>query len=649
MNADTEKYADLCIIFENYITSKDLTKALSLAKQDNISVFQIVLSYNMISIARFLQALSRYFEVDFYQGRNFRAVDKLDKELEAIIQDQHSVKARLIKASHSRRKTVQLVCPARLTLSQLKKQIAYCKTTCIPCLLTDRESFRAAIENQYSKTLSTHAIYGLSNQFQNASACSLFLSTTSRKIAILGVITILALVVSAFLHYFPETHLLSLIGLALSPIFLALISLRLWAVLTIIRQSFEKRDRTADPEYIGQNIGSYPVYTILVPLYKEARILPSLTKALQELDYPKEKLDIKLIMEEDDQATIDKANSLDLPYYFECLVVPHSLPKTKPKALNYALTFAYGDYVVIYDAEDRPDKDQLKKALAYFSQGASNLVCLQASLGIYNAKTNWLTKQFTVEYSTLFYGLLPTLSQLKLPFLLGGTSNHFKINALKHVGGWDAFNVTEDADLGIRLYRKGFSCATFPSTTYEESCTSFPAWFGQRTRWLKGWLQTWCVHMQNPKKLFQDLGTKNFLCVQVILGGQILASFSYPIFWGSLLYFTFVAPPQSLLLTEAWERLFLISLSLILVSYFITGLLGLLALKNRHNASVSCAVIWIPFYWICISVAAYRALFQFFTKPFHWEKTDHGHSLPVPIANSINKERKLLEVDRIVR
>ena len=188
--------------------------------------------------------------------------------------------------------------------------------------------------------------------------------------------------------------------------------------------------------------------------------------------------------------------------------MPDLQPRTKPKALNYALPLARGEYVVIYDAEDRPEPGHLRQALRAFRAGPSNLAAVQARLNLYNTnlyntKENWLTRQFTIEYCALFDGLLPALDRLRLPIPLGGTSNHFRASALRWLMAWDPFNVTEDADLGIRLARYGYRCRMLGSTTYEEAPARPMSWLKQRTRWLKGYMQTWRVHMNHPGALWR--------------------------------------------------------------------------------------------------------------------------------------------------
>ncbi|MCB1510114.1 MAG: glycosyltransferase, partial [Hyphomicrobiaceae bacterium] len=238
-----------------------------------------------------------------------------------------------------------------------------------------------------------------------------------------------------------------------------------------------------------------PVYSVLVPLFREAEVLPGLVRALYRLDYPPEKLDILIILEAVDAETLAVAKSLGLPGHFRIVIVPDGAPRTKPKALNFALRFARGAFVTVFDAEDVPEPTQLLDAVDAFRRARGRrLGCVQARLNIYNHRSSWLAAQFTLEYSALFDGMLPALQRLRLPIPLGGTSNHFPRSILDELGGWDPFNVTEDADLGIRLARAGYEIEMLASTTWEEAPATIRDWLPQRTRWLKGWMQTYLVH-----------------------------------------------------------------------------------------------------------------------------------------------------------
>lgn len=428
---------------------------------------------------------------------------------------------------------------------------------------------------------------------------------------------------------------LLLIGVALAPVetvrlvtglatlfFALVVLLRLLACINLVMTMPLRLVRRSSPRIRDADL---PVYTVLVPLFREANVAPGLIRALAKLDYPAAKLDIKLILEACDPETIEKIRSLHLPGAFEIIVVPDMQPRTKPKALNYALQLARGDYAVIYDAEDRPEPEQLRAALAAFRAGPPNLACVQARLNFYNAGENWLTRQFAIEYSALFDGLLPALQALRLPIPLGGTSNHFRMPALKWLGAWDAFNVTEDADLGMRLYRRGYTCRVIDSTTLEEATCRFGPWLRQRTRWLKGFMQTWLVHMRRPVKLWRELGTARFLGFQVVIGGMIFSALIHPWFYVLVAYETItgglLSAPTSLIGVHLW----LLALCNVALGYLASMGLALLALRWR-GAGLSPHVPFMPFYWLLISFAAYRALYQLIRAPFHWEKTEHGLS-----------------------
>lgn len=399
--------------------------------------------------------------------------------------------------------------------------------------------------------------------------------------------------------------------------FFLLISLRLGAC---FMRGQLLRAFNSGREHHPDNLQNLPVYTILVPLFKEAHMLPQLVEALNNLTYPPAKLDIKLLLEEADPATLAAVKQMHLPPHYEVLIVPHFYPLTKPKALNYGLQFAKGEFVVIFDAEDIPEPDQLMRALVLFHQNGERLATVQAKLNFYNPRQNWLTKQFTIEYCSLFDGMLPAYSIFGLPLPLGGTSNHFRTHILREVEAWDAYNVTEDADLGMRLYRCGYSSLVLPSTTYEEACSGFKNWFWQRTRWLKGWMQTYYVHMRNPFQLYRDLGCWKFLGFQAIIGGPIFSALVHPVFLGVLLWqMTTDTPLDNLSLIGLW----VLSLFNLSVGYIATMWLGLITLKMRQYAAFAFGVLTIPIYWILISFAAYRALVQLIYAPFYWEKTEH--------------------------
>jgi cellulose synthase/poly-beta-1,6-N-acetylglucosamine synthase-like glycosyltransferase len=370
-----------------------------------------------------------------------------------------------------------------------------------------------------------------------------------------------------------------------------------------------------------------PVYTVLVPLHRETSVLAQLLEALDDLRYPRDKLDVKLILEESDIPMRRAVARLALSPPYEVLTVPCLGPQTKPKALNYALAFARGDLVTIFDAEDAPDADQLLAAAARFAHLPPETVCLQAKLAFYNSDDNWLTRQFALEYAVLFELLLPMLASLGLPLPLGGTSNHFRRRSLERVGGWDAHNVTEDADLGIRLHRLGYRAAMLEAVTEEEANSALGNWLAQRARWLKGWLQTWLVHMRDPALLWHELGASGFLLVQALMLGTLVSALVHPLFLGWTVwrlstgtFFPPVAEPAALVMTS-------LSLAVLVAGYGIGMAAGVVALRRRKLGRLWPAVLTMPAYWLLQSLAAWMALWQFVRAPFHWNKTRHGLAL----------------------
>jgi glycosyltransferase involved in cell wall biosynthesis len=403
-------------------------------------------------------------------------------------------------------------------------------------------------------------------------------------------------------------------AIPLSLVFIAITALRLLAVRAEL--SVESRPRVPDARL--------PVYTVLVPLYRESRCLPELIQALDGFDYPAVKLDVKLLVEEGDRETRSALERVHLPGHFEVLVLPDGQPRTKPRALNMGLVLARGSFVAVFDAEDRPDSGQLREALHAFARTGPHLGCVQARLAIDNIRDHPLTRLFALEYAGLFDALLPALSRSGLFFPLGGTSNHFRTEVLDRLGGWDAWNVTEDADLGVRLARAGYASTTIASTTYEEAPNTFHAWLKQRTRWLKGYALTWMVHMRSPRRLLRDLGWRNFLVFQAFIGGVPLSAIMLPIFLTSV--FAHTAAGLWLTGEGGWAHSATEGLELLnLVLGFGTAIaLGAIGADRRNLSWLNRWLPLMPLYWLLGSAAMWRATFQMLHAPHLWEKTEHG-------------------------
>lgn len=367
-----------------------------------------------------------------------------------------------------------------------------------------------------------------------------------------------------------------------------------------------------------------PMYSILCPLYREAHVLEQFLKAVDTLDWPKNKLDVQLLLEEDDTATIEAARHLKLPSHVRVTVVPDSQPKTKPKACNFGLSHIKGEYVVIYDAEDMPDPQQLKKAYLAFTRLPASYVCLQAKLNYYNPHQNWLTRFFTAEYSLWFDVILNGLQSISTAIPLGGTSNHFRARHLLELKAWDPFNVTEDCDLGVRLFKYGYKTAIINSTTLEEANSNLLNWFRQRSRWIKGYIQTYFVHMRNPIRLTRELGV-HALFFQLTVGGKIAFMLINPFLWtATIAYFTlyrYVGPAiESIYPT--W--VFYMAASSLAFGNFLFLYYYMIGTAMRKHWGVIKYVFFVPIYWLMVSIAAGMALFQFISNPHYWEKTHHG-------------------------
>ena len=365
-----------------------------------------------------------------------------------------------------------------------------------------------------------------------------------------------------------------------------------------------------------------PTYTVLVPVFKEANIVPQLVGNLGKIDYPPDKLEVLVLIEEEDHLTRDAYLGSNPPPNFHIVTIPKGTPQTKPRACNVGLFFASGEYLVIFDAEDAPDPDQLKKCVVAFRRGGPKTVCVQAALNYFNADENALTRMFTLEYNYWFDYMLAGLDAADLPIPLGGTSNHFRTAALIELGGWDPYNVTEDADLGIRASAMGYRVGVVNSTTMEEANTSIPNFIRQRSRWIKGYMQTSLVHARRPVSLIRKIGLRRFASFALLIAGTPITFLGViPLY--VLTVFTIFIP------TEWLSPFFPVWLLWITLVNFIIGNSAMvyLSMMGPYKRGTFDLILWSllnPVYWILHSAASYKALWQLLFKPHYWEKTEHG-------------------------
>ncbi|AML49907.1 glycosyltransferase [Falsihalocynthiibacter arcticus] len=407
-----------------------------------------------------------------------------------------------------------------------------------------------------------------------------------------------------------------------------------WAVLILIASSalkfaaaatqvsnFRKKETSGFRHHKSPSIARLPVVSIMVPLYKERKVASQLIRRLSKLSYPKELLDICLVVEADDHTTTQALAEADLPKWARVVTVPTGAVRTKPRALNYALDFCRGTIIGVYDAEDAPEEGQIHAVVRRFHERGQDVACLQGVLDFYNAQTNWLARCFTVEYATWFRVILPGLEKIGFAIPLGGTTLFFRREALEKLGGWDAHNVTENADLGIRLARHGYRTEVLPTVTYEEANCRYWPWIKQRSRWLKGYAITWTVHMRNPAKLLKDLGPWRFLGVQLLFLGTLSQYILAPLLWSFwLVPFIDHHPIKMILPSHA-----IIALGIIFfLSEILSISVGMMAVSGPRHRHLLWWVPTLHFYFPLGALASYKGIFELIVRPFYWDKTEHG-------------------------
>lgn len=506
------------------------------------------------------------------------------------------------------------IAPNLQQMNQLQKLIDVYPAIVKRLKMTMHSANRAALEKRCSGGLMAEAVNGLAERMPEFSALKVI---TVRQ----AIVSVLVLQVLLAVALFSSSAVLTAVHLLISLFYLGCIGLRLFAAMAFTATTRMpallsiERHRDCD----------LPVYSVLVPLYQEANQVNGLVESLLSLDWPPERLEIKLICEADDEATIAAVHAAigtRTGSLISLVCVPPCLPRTKPKALNYALSLCTGKLLVIYDAEDRPDPLQLREAFDVFQNSSTDLACLQAPLTITNNNEGFLARMFAIEYSGLFDGLLPALAQHDAPLPLGGTSNHFRRSVLDEVGAWDPYNVTEDADLGLRIARSGYRTNTLTRPTEEEAPIELSVWLKQRTRWFKGWFQTWLVHMRHPVSLSRDLGWSGTMVFHLLTAGMIISALAHPF----LVYFVAsraVEVGSTGDIDTLMDPLFLLDVITLVLGYLSFVILSWKTLAVRGKKRLRRTLWGIFLYWPLLSIAAWRAAWHLIRRPHEWEKTPH--------------------------
>ncbi|MEM6387861.1 MAG: glycosyltransferase family 2 protein [Pseudomonadota bacterium] len=481
----------------------------------------------------------------------------------------------------------------------------------VACKIATKE----AIEEELLHMRRAHLACRAERRTPDAESCRTW-STGTLALVVLSCLTGLALL--AFIH--PGILLWGLFGWAAITL-VAVTGLRVTAAVAQLLHLRRKGRVWRSARSVEGPPDRLPPISLLVPLYKERDIAARLVKRLSALDYPRDKLEVALILEWGDETTEMALHAAALPPWMRIIRVPGGQLRTKPRAMNYALDFLGGEIVGIYDAEDAPARDQLMNVVTAFEKAPQNIACLQGALDFYNAPKNWLTRCFTIDYAVWFRLILPGFARLGFVLPLGGTTVFFRRSALENLGRWDAHNVTEDADLGLRLARRGYRCGFLPTVTEEEATDTLPAWLRQRSRWIKGYAMTWAVHMRDPLHLLGELGWMRFLGVQVLFLGTLSQFLLAPLLWSFwLILFGIPHPITSI---APWEAVVALA-ALFFFCEVVTLLTSAMAVaRPKHRWLIK----WVPlmhFYFPLAAIASWKGFAEMLSRPFYWDKTAHG-------------------------
>lgn len=483
-----------------------------------------------------------------------------------------------------------------------------------PLVLTTRQALLDALVANAAPAIADNAAFTLPATYSARRLESDGPSKKNRlwsKLSLLAIMSLFVILAAAF-----PLVMATLLPLLLAPIFIL-------AGIGVLTASLISRKPTKRPPALAAR--QLPRYSVLVPLYHEGNVVKQLIRNMRALDYPRDRIELFLLVEEGDNETRDALRAEALDAWMKVLVVPEGNPRTKPRALNTALPFCTGDLLVVYDAEDAPDPDQLLRAAELFGANTVDTACAQARLAISNARDNFITMRFALDYAALFDCVKAGSAHSGWAVPLGGSSNHFRVSVLRQIGGWDAWNVTEDADLGIRLARLGWHVEDLPSTTWEEAPNTIGAWMNQRTRWMKGWLQTISVHARAPKQMLVQLGLFRTLLIVTTGFSVLLGSLLYPAFTLGAVLRAFDPLPLG-----SGPTLLILADSVLILSVIIASLVeiipALIALKYRRALFLLPWVFVAPIWYFMMSFAAWRALLELARQPYHWHKTAHGQA-----------------------
>jgi cellulose synthase/poly-beta-1,6-N-acetylglucosamine synthase-like glycosyltransferase len=620
-SAQSAAFAEL-LLHSGLITQSDLEFARAAKLRTGSHIDEILVSQGLVSAAALRSVMARAWGLPVLDLSS----TKHDNELLHRWSGQMMITENWMPLRREADGTV-LVATARIPDAERRARIEHVLGMPARFGVATSWDIRNLVLHVFRAEIADEAANELFRQNPELSARIVFSRGQKYGLIVLGALTVVALVLWPAAVVIGAITLISVIFFA-GTLFKFLVAMR--------GAKFDVVERVTAEQVAALRDTELPVYTVLVPVFREANIVGQLVANLGSIDWPAEKLEVLILIEEEDTLTRDALAKASPPANFHVVTIPKGAPQTKPRACNVGLFFATGEFLVIYDAEDTPDPDQLKKAFLAFRRGGEKTVCIQASLNYFNADENVLTRMFTLEYSYWFDYMLAGLDAADLPIPLGGTSNHFRTSALNELGGWDPYNVTEDADLGIRASALGYRVGVVNSTTMEEANTSIPNFIRQRSRWIKGYMQTTLVHARRPRQLIREIGLRRFLSFALLIGGTP-ATFLGVLPLYVVTVFTVFIPAQVL------SQFFPVWLLWICLINFIIGnsVMVYLSMMGPYKRGTFDLIVWAllnPIYWILHSLASYKGLWQLLTKPHYWEKTEHGLTVHTSQEQSVPEQ-----------
>jgi len=615
------------LIIENILTPEELEKIIKYAKENRVNYIDIITKiFKLYPYDKLIEKISRFYHLElidykskspiFFLPKNFIPVNR---EVANRVEITDVMELQTFPADF-KNGVLTLVSTVPYVYKAVSFYKDFFKPKKIEYIWTTEKVFNKLVENVYSEQIRERTLRGLTKRPLEETA---YMVMTKGQALFFGAVAFLFV----FGLYFDPLKTLIAANFIIQGFYILSIGFKL-----LVSLFGEMETSGEDIKKIMRNLKEeeLPFYTILLPVYKEKEIVKLLLQGVANLDYPKERYEILILLEEDDVETIQEienhlTSDEDLKgYNFIPIVVPDYQPKTKPKACNYGLIFSRGKHLVIYDAEDIPEPNQLKMAVAAFKYFPDEYICFQAHLNYYNTYQNFLTKMFTLEYSYWFDYMLPGLFKLNLPIPLGGTSNHFKMSKLIELGGWDPYNTTEDADLGMRAYLHGYKVGVIDSTTYEEANSDLKNWIRQRSRWIKGYMQTWLVYNRKPLEMVKQAGLKGYISFNMLIGGTPFIFLVNPIQW--VIFLFWLVTKTGLIAPLFPSFVYYTALFNLILGNFLAIYLNMLPIFKRKLFNLFGYALLNPAYWVLHSIAAYKALWQLIVNPFYWEKTEHGLS-----------------------